>query len=152
MKHKIDIKKVAEGLGLPVECTEAFFDDGRIIGRLGEFIRAFDRNSVRSSSENTSYDVIDPINGKEEVRAITPGGISFAASKEVGSGRKVTQDGFIKKLESIDIVVGVDYRNLSELVFHEITKEQVYEMETQGLLTKSKKVCVSKLHKFLGII
>lgn len=152
MKHKIDIKKISEGFGISEDDTKAFLNDGRIIGRLGEFIRASDRKSNRSSSENTSYDIIDTINGKEEVRAITPDGMSFAASNEVGSGRSVTENGFRKKMDSLDIFVGVDYRNINELIFHEITKEQVYEMESKGILTKQKKVCLSKLDKFLGII
>lgn len=152
MKHKLDIQKISEGFGIPVEYTIDFLDDGRIMGRLAEFIRVCNRNSLRSSSENTSYDIIDSVNGKEEVRAITPSGLSFAASKEVGSGRRVTENGFMEKLESLDIFVAVDYRNISELTFHEITKEQIHEMEAQGLLTKDKKICTSKLHKFLGII
>lgn len=148
-RHKIDLNKVAEGLGISVVSVKNFLNDGRIMGRLGEFIRVEMRKSNRAPSEGSPYDINDDRNGKEEIRAISKS-ISFASSKEVGSGRKVTEEGFNNKMRSVDIFVGVDYRNLSEIKFHEITKETVYEMERKGIMTKNKSVNAKKLFSFIG--
>ena len=149
MKHKIDLDKVAEGFGISEESVKDFLNDGRVIGRLGEFIRTEMRKSNRASSEGSPYDINDDENGREEIRAISKT-ISFASSKEVGSGRKVTEEGFKKKMESVDIFVGVDYRNLSEIEFYEITKEAVYEMEQEGIMRKNKSVSAKKFFLFIG--
>ena len=149
MKHKIDLNKVAEGFGISEESLKNFLNDGRVMGRLGEFIRVEMRKSNRASSEGSPYDINDDENGREEIRAISKT-ISFASSKEVGSGRKVTEEGFKKKMESVDIFVGVDYRNLSEIEFHEITKETVYEMEQKGIMRKNKSVDAKKFFSFIS--
>jgi hypothetical protein len=149
MKHKIDLNKVAEGFGISEQSLKDFLNDGRVIGRLGEFIRVEMRKSNRASSEGSPYDVNDEENGREEIRAISET-ISFASSKEVGSGRKVTEEGFKKKMESVDIFVGVDYRDLNEIKFHEITKETVYEMQREGIMRKNKSVNAKKFFSFIG--
>ena len=79
MKHKIDWKKVSEGLGISEENTKECFNDGRFMGRYGEFVLAEKTNSNRAKSEGASYD-IDIYDGlKKEVRSITKQ-ISFASS------------------------------------------------------------------------
>jgi len=106
LKHQLDLEKVAEGLGLSVEETMKFFNDGRIVGRLGEFIYANKMGGSRAKSEGSSYDV-DGENGERiEVRSITHG-ISFASSKEVGYGRSVTEEGYAEKLDSLDSYIGL---------------------------------------------
>ena len=122
MKHKIDWKKVSEGLGISEENTKECFNDGRFMGRYGEFVLAEKTNSNRAKSEGASYD-IDSYDGlKKEVRSITKQ-ISFASSKEVGFGREVTEKGFQEKLDALDIYVGIDFRNMGEIEFIAISKE-----------------------------
>jgi hypothetical protein len=148
LKHQLDLEKVAEGLGLSVEETMKFFNDGRIVGRLGEFIYANKMGGSRAKSEGSSYDV-DGENGERiEVRSITHG-ISFASSKEVGYGRSVTEEGYAEKLDSLDSYIGIDFRNLSELSFIEITKEDLVDMNENGLLRKNKSVASSKFYEYL---
>jgi hypothetical protein len=148
LKHQLDLEKVAEGLGLSVEETIKFFNDGRIVGRLGEFIYDNKMGGSRAKSEGSSYDV-DGENGERiEVRSITHG-ISFASSKEVGFGRSVTEEGYAEKLDSLDSYIGIDFRNLSELSFIEITKEDLVDMNENGLLRKNKSVASSKFYEYL---
>jgi hypothetical protein len=148
LKHQLDLEKVAEGLGLSVEETMKFFNDGRIVGRLGEFIYANKMGGSRAKSEGSSYDV-DGENGERiEVRSITHG-ISFASSKEVGYGRSVTEEGYAEKLDSLDSYIGIDFRNLSELSFIEITKEDLVDMNENGLLRKNKSVTSNKFYEYL---
>ena len=148
LKHQLDLEKVAEGLGLSVEETIKFFNDGRIVGRLGEFIYANKMGGNRAKSEGSSYDV-DGVNGERiEVRSITEG-ISFASSKEVGFGRSVTEEGYAEKLDSLDSYIGIDFRNLSELSFIEITKDDLADMNEKGILRKNKSVGSNKFYEYL---
>ena len=57
-KHEIDYSKVAKGLGISKDLAVKFFNDGRIIGRLGEFILEDKDVGKRSDNEGTSYDNI----------------------------------------------------------------------------------------------
>lgn len=144
----MDLEKVADGLGLTLEETIKFFNDGRVVGRLGEFIYANKMGGSRTKSEGTSYDV-DGENGERlEVRSIT-NAISFASSKEVGFGRSVTEAGYAEKLDSLDAYIGIDFRNLSELNFIEITKDDLIDMNNQGILRKNKSVASNKLYEYL---
>jgi len=145
--HKLDLKKVAEGLGLSEAEVVSFFNDGRIVGRLGEFIYANKTGSNRAKSEGSSYDV-DGVNGERiEVRSITEQ-ISFASSKEVGYGRKVTEAGFNEKMNSLDFFVGIDFREMSNLRFIEIGKDDVNAMADSGILRKNKSVGAKKFFNF----
>ena len=151
MKHKIDWKKVSEGLGISEENTKKCFNDGRFMGRYGEFVLAEKTNSNRAKSEAASYDVDSSDGLKKEVRSITKvSGISFASSKEVGYGRKVTEKGFQEKLDALDIYVGIDFRNMGEIEFIDISKEMVSEMTNNGMMRKDKSVNANKLYKFLN--
>ena len=86
---------------------------------------------------------------KKEVRSITKQ-ISFASSKEVGFGREVTEKGFQEKLDALDIYVGIDFRNMGEIEFIDISKEMVSEMTNNGMMRKDKSVNANKLYKFLN--
>jgi len=149
MKHKIDWKKVSEGLGISEENTKECFNDGRFMGRYGEFVLAEKTNSNRAESEGASYDIDSSDGLKKEVRSITKQ-ISFASSKEVGYGRKVTEKGFQEKLNSLDTYVGIDFRNMDEIEFIDITKEMVSEMISKGIMRKNKSVSANKFFKFIN--
>ena len=149
MKHKIDWKKVSEGLGISEENTKECFNDGRFMGRYGEFVLAEKTNSNRAKSEGASYDVDSSDGLKKEVRSITKQ-ISFASSKEVGYGRKVTEKGFKEKLDALDIYVGIDFRNMDEIEFIDISKEMVSEMISKGIMRKDKSVNSNKFFKFIN--
>lgn len=147
LKCKLNLELVAKGFGLSIEDTTKFLNDGRIIGRLGEFIYASNMEGSRTKSEGTSYDV-DGKNGERlEVRSITKA-ISFASSKEVGYGRSVTEEGYSKKLDSLDSYIGIDFRNLSELNFIQITKDDLVDMNNLGILGKNKSVSSKKFYEY----
>ncbi len=95
--HKIDLKKISEGFGLSEKETFDFFNDGRIMGRLGEFIHS-NSDGGKRQNENSKFDIIENNTKKSEVRSITDK-VSFASSKEIGYGRKVTEEGFQEKLK-----------------------------------------------------
>ena len=123
--HKLNYEKLSEGFKLPVEQVIKFLNDGRVMGRLGEFIHSLSSGGGRQN-ENSSFDILEEDNQKSEVRSITKR-VSFASSKEVGFGRKVTEDGFKKKLNSIDRYILLDLRNLKNGTYDtiEVTKEDI---------------------------
>lgn len=141
--HKINWELVAEGLCLSQENTIKFFDDGRIISRLGEFKHAESEEGVRQN-ENSIFDVMESNDLKTEVRAITKI-INFASSKEIGSGRSVTEEGFKKKLNGIDRYVLVDSREIrnGHIETIEITKQDIENFN----LGKNKSLSAKKFYK-----
>lgn len=114
-------------------------NDGRIIGRLAEFWV----DGIRQN-ENSSFDVKNTQEERIEVRTITKK-VSFASSKEVGFGRKVTDEGYNKKLNSLDKFVLVDIRNLKK------GNVDMIEVDKKQLLTlpigKNKDISAKKFYK-----
>ena len=141
--HIINYEKLSEGFKLPVEQVIKFLNDGRVMGRLGEFIHSLSSGGGRQN-ENSSFDILEEDNQKTEVRSITKQ-VSFASSKEVGFGRKVTENGFKEKLDSIDRYVLLDLRNLENGKYDtiEVTKEDI-EMLSLG---KNKTISAKKFFK-----
>jgi len=139
----IDIPLFAKSLGLTETQALSFLNDGRIMGRLGEFTHS-NFNKGKREKENSSFDIIEPDNIKTEIRSITKT-VSFASSKEIGYGRKVTEEGFNKKLESLDRFVVLDLRNLynGEYTSIEVTKEDIKNMK----LGKNKSITSKKFFK-----
>ena len=145
LKHKIDYKKVSKGLGISEELTIKFFNDGRIIGRLGEFILEDKNIGKRSNNEGTSYDNITDDDDYLEVRSIT-NKLSFAPSKETGYGRTVTEEGFNQKLAIVDSFVAIDFKdNPSQLDFYNIPSENVKRWCDEGFIGKGKAVSRKKI-------
>lgn len=126
--YNLDWVKIAEGFGLPIETTIEMFDDGRMLGRIGEFLHQNSNNGIREK-ENSSFDVKEENDTKSEIRTIT-NKVSFASSKEVGFGRKVTEKGFLDKLLSVDQFVLIDKRSIKEGIIDtiELTKEDVAKL------------------------
>ena len=137
---KIDLELLAQALELEdSEESYTFLNDGRIIGRLAEFWV----DGVRQN-ENSSFDVKNTQEERIEVRTITKK-VSFASSKEVGFGRKVTDEGYNKKLNSLDKFVLVDIRNLKK------GNVDMIEVDKKQLLTlpigKNKDISAKKFYK-----
>ena len=124
----IDWNKVSEGFGLSKEQTIECFNDGRMMGRIGEFLHKKSSGGEREN-ENSSFDVTEFNGIKSEIRSITKQ-ISFAPSKETGYGRKVTSEGFKTKMDNLDRFVALDLRELKNGIIYtiEITKEDVYNL------------------------
>lgn len=123
--YKIDWEKVSEGYGLSVEATIKMHNDGRIMGRLGEFIHKKMMGGERQN-EKSKYDILETDGIKSEIRTITKQ-IFFASSSEIGSGREVTVEGFQNKLDSLDRYIALDIRKIEsgEVTFIEIKKEDL---------------------------
>ena len=150
IRHKIDYISAAQGLGLSVNETKELFRDGRFMGRYGEFVYANRTNTKRSGNENLPYDIIGENNLKIEVRSVTPSsGLSFASSKEVGSGRKVTEEGFKEKMSSVDMYVAVDYRNIEEIKLIDVTKDDIYNMTSKKMIRADKSIQDKKFYKYI---
>ena len=76
-------------------------------------------------------------------------GLSFASSKEVGSGRKVTEQGFKEKMSSVDMYVVVDYRNIEEIKLIDVTKDDIYNMTSKKMIRADKSIQDKKFYKFI---
>ena len=139
----VDWDKVSEGLGLPKDVVIEWFKDGRRLGSIGEYYHAQMEGGNRQK-ENSKFDVLEKSKTKSEVRAITDK-VSFASSKEVGYGRKVTEEGFQEKLNSVDRFILVDPRKIEdgEISMIEITKEDINNLE----LGKNKSISSKKFFK-----
>jgi hypothetical protein len=138
--YKIDISLLAKSLGLSESQAFDFINDGRIMGRLGEFTHSSLHGGIREK-ENSSFDITESGMTKTEIRSITKN-VSFASSKEVGYGRKVTEEGFQKKLNSLDNFVLLDLRNLNN---GEYTSIQVDKNDLKVLeLRKNKSISAKK--------
>ena len=121
----IDLQLLSQALGLDsADQAFEFLNDGRIMGRLGEFW-----TSGKRQNENSPFDVKNNLGERIEVRSITDK-VSFASSKEVGYGRKVTTEGFQEKLNSLDKYLLLDMRGLKEgnVEMIQITKEEVQKL------------------------
>lgn len=147
-KHKVNYKQLAKALGLSEELAKDFLNDGRIIGRLGEFILQEHGFGDRSENENTPYDNVTDDGKKIEVRSITEK-VSFASSKEIGFGRTVTEEGFKNKLDSIDYYLCIDFQTNGMLEFIPISKSDISEMQTTGILGKNKSVSRKKFMNYV---
>ena len=88
--YKLNWELISKGFGLSIEKTIEMFNDGRMLGRVGEFLHENSENGIRQN-ENSSFDVKEENNTRSEIRTITDK-VSFASSKEVGFGREVTKD------------------------------------------------------------
>jgi hypothetical protein len=141
--YNIDWEQISKGFGLSIEKTIEFVNDGRILGRLGEFLHEKSENGQRQN-ENSSFDVKDKNNVKSEIRTITDK-VSFASAKEVGYGRKVTENGFNEKLNSIDRFVLIDKRQLvdGKIYTIEVTKKDIDNLE----LGKNKSISAKKFYE-----
>ena len=139
--YKIDIPLLAQSLGLTERQAYDFINDGIIMGRLGEFTHSNLLGGNRKK-ENSSYDILENEETKTEIRSITKK-VSFASSKEIGYGRKVTEEGFQKKLDSLDRFVLLDLRDLEkgEYTSIEVTKDDLENLN----LGKNKSISSKKL-------
>jgi hypothetical protein len=126
-----------------------FLSDGRHVGRIGEEWVAELIDGIRQP-ENSSFDVLAnkskyyEKNIRLEVRSAIKN-VSFASSKEVGSGRTVTEEGFVKKLESLDVFIIIDSRRILEgfVTIIELTKDDILGFN----LGKNKSMKASKFWK-----
>jgi len=145
-RHTIDFEMVSKGLNLPLDYVINFFDDGRIIGRLGEFISQSKFKTERPS-ENSSFDVIGELGEKIEVRCVT-NNLSFAASNEIGKGRKVTEEGFKEKINGIDVYHVIDKRKIDDLIFIEVNKQDLSKMIDKKYVRKNKQISSKKFFEY----
>lgn len=136
----VDLKKLAEALGLK-NSDEAFdfLNDGRIMGRVGEFWV-----DGKRQNENAPFDVNDNQGKRVEVRSITKK-VSFASSKEVGYGRSVTEEGFQQKLNSLDNYLLLDLRDLKNgnVDMIEVTKDELTNLP----IGKNKSISAEKFYE-----
>lgn len=136
----IDLKLLAEALCLEdFEHAYDFLNDGRIVGRLGEFWVEGKRQN-----ENAPFDVKNKVGERVEVRSITKK-VNFASSKEVGYGRSVTEEGFMQKLNSLDKYLLLDIRDLKSGEIHliEMMKEELNSLP----IGKNKSISSEKFYK-----
>ena len=126
-----------------------FMMDGRHVGKISEpWVSEF--VGGKTQPENCSYDVNTDeskfYNSGErlEVRSVI-NQVSFAPSNQVGKGRKVTEEGFQKKLDSLDYFVIVDSREWKKgyVDFYEFSKQDVSSLG----LGKNKSMSANKFWK-----
>ncbi len=135
------------------ECEVSFYDlhprhlsDGRHLGSIAEDWWVILRGGTRQP-EKSPFDVLERDGIRSELRSAVSS-VSFAPSKETGYGRKVTEQGFKEKLESLDRFLIMDSRKIREnhtVDFWELTKEDVLSLG----LGKNKKMKASKFWKIV---
>lgn len=97
-----DLPILATALRVPEGTVRQYFRDGRRVSFLIERrVSAEVLGGTLAPSEGASYDLLDSMGGKWEVRSITQAGIYFCPSYMVGSGRKFDRGGFLAKLNEI---------------------------------------------------
>lgn len=143
-----DLAGIGAAMGLTPDEARHFFDDGRIVGRYAEFVVQHRGLGARAKSEGSAYDN-DMVDGQRlEVRSITHQ-VSFASSKEVGYGRKVTTQGFAEKLAAVDVWCLVDVEDFANWRFIFLTTAEVKQMVEQGVLGKNRTASRKKFVKYL---
>lgn len=122
-----------------------FKTDGRIIGNIAEDWFAKYSNGVRLE-ETAPYDVLEPNGIKSEIRSCVRE-VSFGSSKEVGYGRKITNEGFQKKLDSLDRYIIIDSQQIDNgyVSFIEVTKDDLESLK----LGKNKKMKATKFFRLV---
>lgn len=131
---------IGAGLGIPAANARALFDDGRMLGRLAEFIVAHEFSAARSE-EHSPFDVLHN-NKKLEVRSLikkADRGISFAPAKEVGSGRTITEEGFQEKLSQVDGFIAAELMDNDHIRYIEVTKPDIDFFVKEGYIRNSTK-------------
>ena len=97
-----DLPSLATALRVSEGTVREYFRDGRRVSFLIERrISAEVLGGTLAPSEGASYDLLDSMGRKWEVRSITKAGIYFCPSYMVGSGRKFDRGGFLAKLTEI---------------------------------------------------
>lgn len=146
MKNIGTYKLTQNEVGFYKEDHPDLLTDGRHIGRVGETWAAKFVNGVRQA-ENSPFDILTnkseyyEKNTRIEVRSAIKK-VSFAPSKEVGYGRTVTEDGFIGKLENLDVFIIIDSRQIGQGYVNliELTKNDILKLE----LGKNKNMSAKK--------
>jgi hypothetical protein len=144
IEHTLKWDELSDGFGLPIDKVKEMLDDGRILGRIGEYIDAEKDGGIRVN-ENSKFDVLKSNNTKREIRS-AKNKVSFASSKEVGYGRTVTEEGFKEKLDSVDDFGIVDSREFTsdgKLSIYLLTKDDVLNLG----LGKNKSMSADKFWK-----
>lgn len=97
-----DEQELARAFRVSVADVREYLTDGRRVSFLIERRLANEHPGWNlARSEGAGYDLIDPQDGKWEVRSITRSGVYFTPSYQVGSGRRFDEAGFLEKLKSI---------------------------------------------------
>lgn len=97
-----DEQELARAFRVSVTDVREYLTDGRRVSFMIERRLANEHQGWNlARSEGAGYDLIDPQDGKWEVRSITRGGVYFPPSYQVGSGRRFDETGFLEKLRSI---------------------------------------------------
>ena len=97
-----DEQELARAFRVSVADVREYLTDGRRVSFMIERRLANEHPGWNlAKSEGAGHDLIDPQNGKWEVRSITKSGVYFTPSYQVGSGRSFDEAGFVDKLNSI---------------------------------------------------
>lgn len=130
-----DVSKLTEALKVGESDIHEFCTDGRKCSFVVERRIAYEvlKGSL-APSEGASFDVIDPLGRKWEVRSITKSGIYFCPSYMKGSQRKFHEQGFLDKLEEIEGYIVADLASFPAVPFWSIQKATVRDWWNRGKL------------------
>ena len=152
MKHKIDVKKIAELIGVSVEVYVETIT-GSTFADSSEAIVANLLGGYRLTGKQDAFDVIATHRKykKIEVRNICKSGYTFfCPSTCIGKGRFFTEKEFFEKLDDIDSFVFCDLRKrlMEPLKFYEIPVWKVREMYEDENSVMDKKARITKKRFF----
>ena len=136
-----DADALRQAMRLSEDEVREYFTDGRRISFLLE--RRINREFVHGTlapSEGDRFDIIDPSNGRWEVRSITPAtGVYFCPSNMVGAMRHFSEPGFLEKLDETAGFLLTDIESFPNVPFWRVTSQQVrhwWETRMLGAATR----------------
>ncbi len=148
-EYLFDPELIGEGWHIPQEQIEELYHDARWLSPHMELFLAQELKGKLAPSKKSPFDIYDADGKKQEVRCMTHNGVSFAPSKDTGSGRQFNEDNFFEKLREIDgyIVCDVIFYPLVHCYF--TPKKVVKEWYGQGKFRKNASILRTKFLKLV---
>jgi len=143
VKSAFDLDALASALCITAEMAQERFRDGRTASVFMEDLLAHSLGIEKAESSNAAYDVKDG-DQKHEVRCLTSGGLSFAPSGMIGSGRTFDQKKFREKLDLVAAFFIADITEFPVVTIHVLPSKTVSRWYDDGKLTKQARLSLAR--------
>lgn len=143
VKSAFDLNALAAALCITPEMAQERFRDGRTASVFIEDVLAHNLGIEKAESSNAAYDVRDG-GEKHEVRCLTKGGLSFAPSGMIGSGRTFDLAKFREKLDLVSAFFIADIVEFPAVTIHVIPSKTVSSWYDEGRLTKQARLSLAR--------
>lgn len=135
------VRKIADALKIPEPDVREYMTDGRRVSFLIERrLVLMHPGWVLAKSEGAGHDLVDPEGGLWEVRSVTKGGIYFAPSYQVGSGRTFNEEGFLQKVDALSGYIVTDIESFPSMDVFKVPSPNVKRWWHAGKLGTASRV------------